>query len=354
MPKKADHKNILVIRLSAMGDVAMTVPVLLALTRRYPGLHITVATKAHNAPIFTALMNVSVIPVRVTKEHKGILGLLRLYKQLRKTPFDAVVDLHHVLRSNLLVTLFKLSGIRTAQLNKGRKEKKRLTRSRNKVFRSLPHTTERYAAVFSKLGLAAKPGTSNFLPRIPLSQKMISQLGETSSIKIGVAPFAAHSSKMYDLKLMEDVIRSVMDGVDCTILLFGGGKKEVNELENMGLTMGSKVISLAGKVRFAEELAVISNLDLMLAMDSGNGHLAANYGVPVVTIWGVTHPFAGFSPYRQPIENALLPDRSIFPLIPTSVYGNTYPESYKNAINSIPPGAIVEKIKEVLNRNSGN
>ena len=86
----------------------------------------------------------------------------------------------------------------------------------------------------------------------------------------------------------------------------------------------------------------------MLAMDSGNGHLAANYGVPVVTIWGVTHPHAGFAPYKQPIKNSLIPDRGEFPLIPTSVYGNKFPENYVEAINSISPDRVVETILGVL------
>ena len=57
-------------------------------------------------------------------------------------------------------------------------------------------------------------------------------------------------------------------------------------------------------------------------MDSGNGHLAAMYGIPVITVWGVTHPYAGFAPFLQPEENSITADREQFPLIPTSVYGN--------------------------------
>ena len=59
---------------------------------------------------------------------------------------------------------------------------------------------------------------------------------------------------------------------------------------------------MAGKYKFKEELALISNLDLMVSMDSSNGHLAAIYGVPIVTLWGVTHPFLGFAPFGQHIK----------------------------------------------------
>ena len=67
-------------------------------------------------------------------------------------------------------------------------------------------------------------------------------------------------------------------------------------------------VLVAGKLSFSEELDTISNLDCMISMDSGNAHLAAMYGVKVITIWGVTHPFAGFAPFHQPKEYSLLPD----------------------------------------------
>ena len=98
----------------------------------------------------------------------------------------------------------------------------------------------------------------------------------------------------------------------------------------------------------SEELALISNLDLMVSMDSGNGHLAAMFGVPVITIWGVTHPYAGFAPFNQPESNSLTADREAFPMIPTSVYGNKLPEGYDKAMKTIPPALVYERILQVL------
>jgi ADP-heptose:LPS heptosyltransferase len=86
----------------------------------------------------------------------------------------------------------------------------------------------------------------------------------------------------------------------------------------------------------------------MLAMDSGNGHLAANYGVPVVTLWGVTHPYLGFAPFGQNAAHSLLPDLEKFPAIPTSVYGKSHPAGYENAINSIPATAVVDLINKII------
>ena len=65
--------------------------------------------------------------------HKGFLGLLRLFRDLQKLKIDAFADLHNVLRSKIVTTLFALSGKKTATLDKGRKDKKALTRTENKI-----------------------------------------------------------------------------------------------------------------------------------------------------------------------------------------------------------------------------
>ena len=132
------------------------------------------------------------------------------------------------------------------------------------------------------------------------------------------------------------------------MLLFGGGTKELQELSSWDSGLGN-CINTAGKLGFAEELALISNLDLMVSMDSANAHLAANYAVPTLTLWGLTHPYAGFYPFGQDPENALLSDRDRFPGIPTSVYGNKMPEGYGQVMESIAPEAVIEKIRILTN-----
>ena len=87
----------------------------------------------------------------------------------------------------------------------------------------------------------------------------------------------------------------------------------------------------------------------MLAMDSGNAHIAAMYGIQVVTIWGVTHPYAGFTAFNTPLKNHLVPDRTIYPKIPTSIYGNKYPLNYKNAAGNIEVKTIVNTINTIVN-----
>jgi ADP-heptose:LPS heptosyltransferase len=344
MPKP---KHILVIRFSAMGDVAMTVPVLRALSEQHSNVKITVLTIAFFKSFFVDVHNVDVICADLKGKYKGVLGLYKLSKDLRALRFDAVADVHNVLRSKILKFFF--FGIKVVQLDKGRLEKKALVTG--KLFQQLKTMHQRYADVFESLGYSIDLSQPHFPKSKSLTEQLSGFITKKEFKTIGIAPFAAHQSKMYPLTQMEDVIS--MLSKDYNVILFGGGAKEINIL-NQFETKYSNVTSVAGKLNLEDEIVLISNLDLMLSMDSGNGHIAAMLGKKVITIWGVTHPFAGFSPFNQPKDYALTADRDEFPLIPTSVYGNKYPKGYENAAGSIAVGDVISKVQSVLQSEAKN
>ncbi len=340
--------HILIIRLSAMGDVAMTVPVIAALRMQYPEIKITILTKALFEPMFSEFENVTVYVADVKGKHKGFKGLWRLFKELKRIGVEQVADFHNVLRSNILKRFFRFSKIPFVQIDKGRAEKKSLTRWRkDKEIRQLKTTHQRYADVLAKLDLPI-----DFL-NIPLpamrsiSPETQKRIVTNTKKWIGIAPFAAFSGKMYPLSLMEEVIAQLQEDNQYKIILFGGGALEKEQLL-IWEKQFSNCINMANTVSFEEELAVISQLDLMLAMDSGNAHLAAMFQIPTITLWGVTHPYAGFYPFGQDLDNALLSDITKYPMIPTSVYGNKVPKNYENVMATIPPTRVLQKIKDVL------
>ena len=340
-------RRILVIRLSAMGDVAITVPVLIALTKNYPQLKFTVLTKPFFAPILAQIPNVTVHKAQVKGKHKGIFGIWRLYQELKTEKLDGIADLHNVLRSNILKLFFKLQGLPFIQTNKGRKEKMALTSASHKVFEPLRSMHLRYADVFAALGFPVELKKEYVLPKKKLSMHLKKSIGAENKPYIGIAPFAAFSGKMYPLEYMKAVVKQLNDIGSHQILLFGGGPLEKKELESWEKEM-EHCKSIVGKINFKEELDLISNLELMVAMDSGNSHLAAMYGIPTITLWGVTHPYAGFYPFGQDPNNALLADREKYPMIPTSVYGNKFPEGYDRAMDTIAPEQVIQKIMELL------
>jgi ADP-heptose:LPS heptosyltransferase len=330
-------------RLSAMGDVAMTVPVLRALVSQYPEIKITVISRPFFKAFFGGIAQVSFFEFDEKARHKGVAGLLRLFRDLQLLDIDAFADLHNVLRSKIIRTLFALSGKWTAGVDKGREGKKALTRSENKILEPLPSMFERHTEVFSKLGFSVNLSNPIFPEKAVLKEDITGIIGQGSQKLIGIAPFAQYDSKIYPLELIRAVIEELSKNKNNKILLFGGGKKEVKILDSLS-DPKKNVINIAGKIKFKQELELISNLDVMLSMDSGNGHIAAMLGVKVITLYGATHPFTGFSPFNQPIENALVSDTKKYPLLPTSVYGNKTVPGYEDAMRSISPESVVEKI----------
>jgi ADP-heptose:LPS heptosyltransferase len=145
---------------------------------------------------------------------------------------------------------------------------------------------------------------------------------------------------------MEEVIKE-LSSKEFKIFLFGGGHHEIEILKKIEKKYAN-TISVAGRVPFSEELELISYLDIMISMDSGNAHLAAMQQIKTVTIWGVTHPFAGFAPFNQPENNGLVANRTKFPLIPTSVYGNKYPDTYTEVAGSTAPKIVIDKVKSII------
>jgi ADP-heptose:LPS heptosyltransferase len=198
--------------------------------------------------------------------------------------------------------------------------------------------------VFQQLGFRVDLSNPTFPEKAILDSELIQLIGENNAKLIGIAPFAQYDSKVYPLDLMQEVINRLASTKNYKILLFGGGKKEIELLDSFSKDK-ENVVVVAGQLKFQQELQLISNLDVMLSMDSGNAHIAAMLGVKVITLWGATHPFAGFSPFNQPLENALTADRNLFPKLPTSVYGNKMVEGYEDAMRTIGVEKVVFSVQ---------
>ena len=330
-----------------MGDVAMTVPVLRALVLQHPETKITVVSRPSFQAFFADIPNVNFFGVDLNQRHKGFFGLLRLFFDLRKLEIDLVADLHNVLRSKVVRILFALSGKKVAATDKGRAEKKALTSLTNKVFASLKPMAERHVDTFQQLGFSIDITHPKFPEKAVLSEEIISFTGTKNQNWIGIAPFAQYESKVYPQDLMQLVIDALAENKNNHLFLFGGGATEIQKLQQLQ-NKHDNVIVVAGKLAFEAEIQLISNLDIMLSMDSGNSHIAAMLGVKVITLWGATHPYAGFKPFNQPDAFCLTADRTQYPLLPTSIYGNKKVKGYDEVMRTILPSQVVEKINSNL------
>ncbi len=301
-----------------MGDVAMTVPVIQQVLQQYPSLEITVVSATFLQPLFNDIERCHFIGVQLKKEHKGVLGLYRLFRYLNKQSFTAIADLHNVLRSKILTALFRFTGQKIATINKGRTVKKALVRKQSKIKIQLETTHQRYANVFAELGYPVNVDVHKpVLPKPILEEKLVSLFSENEK-HIGIAPFAQHSEKMYPLQKMKEVVVALAQQKNTLLFFFGGGEHEKKVLTGWSKEIANSVC-IAGNYSLHQELSIISKLDLMISMDSANMHLASLYNIPVVSIWGATHVFAGFYGWGQDTQNVVDVD---LPCRPCSVFGN--------------------------------
>ena len=347
MTQKKD-KSILVFRFSSLGDIAMTIPVLRSFFNTYPDQKIIFVSRTFVEPLFKEFENLEFIGVDFTADYQGIKGLFKLFNRLRKKNIKSVADLHNVLRTQVLNFLFKLIFTKVQKINKGRSERKRLTRKKNKNFKPLTPVHYRYCDVFRRLGYPVDLANHEypikpFLEQDSSEQQLLSSNAEKKII--GIAPFASFSGKTYPLDLIQNVIAYLQK--DHIVYLLGGGENELRQIEVWDNAYDN-VMDISKNFNLEEQINIINYMDLMISMDSANGHLAANCEVPVLTVWGMTHPFCGFAPFDQGIENSIMIDRNYYPHIPTSIYGNKTPKGYENAFRSIEPKEVIEKALEIL------
>ena len=335
-------KHLLIIRLSSFGDVAMTVPVIGLLRSKHPEIKITILTTEVFSVLFSQVPNINFIFFK--SKHKTLSGLYSLSKDINNLNPDYVLDLHNVLRTKLLrvFSVFSCNNIKANFiLDKGRKEKKELIKGA--TFRQLKSMHQRYADVLCGLNIKLDLRNFKYYKKIDISNKNYNF--NIQNKIIGIAPFAGHICKEYSLTKIIEIIASLNDTYE--ILIFGGPGDEAKKIKEICKT-NKNTHNITTDYSLEEQMGVISNLDLMISMDSANGHIASLFGINVLTIWGATHPFTGYAPYMQPERNSITPDRKNYPKLPVTIYGSNCPKDYLDAINSIKTKTILKRVEELI------
>lgn len=340
--------RILVIRFSAMGDVALVAPVLQSVLAANRHVDITMLSRPAYAAFFDGIDRLQFYPADVDRDYKGVNGLYKLYLEIGHGKFDVVVDLHDNLRSRGLCTFFRVSGVRIVRFDKGRKEKKKLVKQ-GAGKQPLMHTTERYLRAFEQLGIqVVRPLKPLSIPQTSaVVDELFNDIG-TGARLIGIAPFARHLEKTWPTDLMVETMGLLVAHYPNTyFFLFGGGKQEITELEKIQTIFPTSRV-IAGLLPLSEELVLISRLDVMISMDSANMHMAALAGTKVISLWGPTHPHAGFGP----LFNEDLIIQSSNPGRPYSIYGKTkhkkqYIQSIKS-MESITPSLVYQAVDSLF------
>jgi len=325
-----------------MGDVAMVASVLKEFQAQHMDTEIIMVSRKLFKAFFEHIPRVIFHTIDPKVKHRGIEGLFRLFQELRAYKPDFVADLHNNLRSNVLNKLFAWRGYPVRILDKGRAAKKELIRKRNKILKPLRPMTECYADVFRQFGFAMD--LSHHLQKEPrLIPNGLLGLLASDQIKIGVAPFAQHPYKVFDLESMEQVIQYLSEN-NYTVFLFGGGTKE-KEIGEEWRKKYAGVQNTIGQFSLRQELDIIAHLDLMISMDSAGMHMASLMGTRCISIWGATHPFAGFLGYGQSLEDCIQVEH---PNRPSSIYGNKPCDcDGVEAIDLVTSGMVIQHINKI-------
>lgn len=331
---------VLILRLSALGDVAMASGVVAAAMEHHPYARFVVVTRARFAPLFPEGTEIAV--VETEGRHKGLFGLMRLAGELYKRYHpDAVADIHNVIRTRILRNLLSLGGAKVAVIDKGRRARKALVEGNFRAW--LRPAADCYIRVLDELHYSLRKASAAPLgPPTPAPE-----------LRIGIAPFAAHPAKAYPLEKMAavaDIIRSSRP--DVSIYWFSAPGSEADRLSAIADPRDTIVARMDLPGGLASEVELMGTLTAMVAMDSGNMHLAALRGVPVVSVWGATHPMAGFAGATSPAELRVGAD---FDCRPCSIYGNrpcrlTNDGSFP-CLDAIAPSTIAERLLSLLPAN---
>lgn len=301
--------KVLTIRFSAMGDVALVAAAAKRWLQMRPEDSLIVCSRPQFEPLFSSLDRCIFFGADIKRHNSGLVGMKILADHLaREFDFDHVADLHDVIRSRMLCTWLRFKGFPISRINKDHIQKKRLTRQENKVLKPMKHTVQRY--------LDALPGSVLWDDMALPVFFRTSENTLSSPPTVGIAPFAKHPLKQWPMDRMTELIRRLTaDGIRCVIF----GDADERQYFKSLFSDQPLVDAVPDKCTLDDEIGIISRLNTMVAMDSFNMHLAALCDIPVVSIWGPTHPYAGFGPLGRSGQHHV---QISIGCRPCSIYGN--------------------------------
>lgn len=326
----------LIIRLATLGNVAMAVPVIASLSKRYPNDRFVIASKKDLASMFASMPNVE---FREVDNHLGWKGVWAIWRAWRDE-MDAVIDLQNVLRTKVFGCLMRLSGKRVTRVRYGRFRKHMIT-----VFgigkKPLPTEFERYKDAFKRAGLETNDAFES-LPINGAAAKVVRErFGEKEGRWIGLAPFAKSKSNMLPYRITKDVIELLAKDKQTQIFLFGAGQIECEMLRQWA-SVFPRTESVAGCLKLKEELELMRMLDVMICMDSANQHLSSLVGLRAISVWCATHPIIGFAGWKQHPEDII--QRHDLRCRPCTCHGTNHCRYGNFACRDIDAETIVKQI----------
>ena len=273
--------KVLVIRLSSIGDIVLTTPVIRALHEQL-GVEVHFLCKARFGSILAHHPYVSRL------WHYETAGLT---EQLRSEGYDAVIDLHKNLRT---LRLRRALGVRSYTFDKLNIEKWLLV---NLKIDRLPdlHIVDRYWAALAPLGIVDDgKGLDHYLPaeaEATARQWHRAHLEERPFVALVIG--AAHATK----QLPVEQLTAVCQALDTPTVLVGGpGDRAAGD--HIRMAVPERVYNTCGEMSIHESAALLARASRVITHDTGMMHIAAALDKPLTVVWGNTVPAFGMYPYR--------------------------------------------------------
>lgn len=341
--------RVLITCFSSISNVAAIVPQLYGLVNDYPQHEFVVLSRSFLKPLFDKLPRVTFVGADIRGEHKTIVGVYRLFKQLKAMRPDVVLDMQRSWRTKLITRLFALLGTKTLQIGFARREQKYLIKRGANKYHPIPTIFDRQARLYAKIGLKVNNDFHKLYdPNMEQVAKIKELYGEKLGHWIGIAPFSIARGKTLPLRKMKNVIAHFDKQPNTKIFLFGAGEME-NELLSDWQSLYNNVYAVHTNLKLDDELILMNFLDVMLCMDSANMHLASLMAVPVVSVWGATHPYSGFLGWKQSVDNCVGVDFSCRPCTAHSDKKCKYGD-YR-CLESLHSSKIIEIINQCIMHN---
>jgi heptosyltransferase-1 len=304
--------NILIVKLSAIGDVVHTLPALAALRKRYPRASITWVIEEAAADLITDHPHLDQVLVSFRKRwlrdlKKGHLKtfseIRHFIKELRSRRYDLVIDFHGLLKSSLIVFLASAErkvGFDSMQEMSCLFINEKVPEDMNK------HAVDRYLDLVRYLDNKelVLPGGGNFqapvvtddckekvefvIPVFEAQEKWITQLLEANGVKgkfVALNPIALWRTKLWDVDGFARLCDRIVEGLKLPVVFTGTQKKDILPIQ---ARMSVPSVNLAGETSLRELACLYRRAALVITTDSGPMHIAAAMGIPVVALFGPT------------------------------------------------------------------
>ena len=331
--------DVLVVRLSAIGDILLTTPLLRAIRTRHPGARISMLTRQAYVPLLSHNPYVSEVLAVMPDD-----GLLAIADRIRAVRYSHLLDLHGSLRSRILRRLAR--GAWTSY-DKRSRERALLIVAKWDRYRDDVPVAERYFEAAKDLDVTADGGPPDFF----LSEEADCRAAERLNAlglgrerpMVAVAPGAAHATKRWPVEHWIELIgRITASGADVVIV---GGPDDAEAARTIASTAGGNVAGLAGQLGLQETGAVIRRAEVLVSGDTGVMHMATGVGTPVVALFGPTVRQFGFFPYSSPscvIELSL-------PCRPCSAHGTRRcPLGHHHCLRQMVPDLVYPALAKAL------